>query len=53
MRREVSWTSMDIRYPYIPIGGGKGYGESAVVLVNREERQSERKRSHTDGIDSN
>lgn len=23
---EVSWTSMDIRYPYIPIGGGKGHG---------------------------
>lgn len=33
----------------------KGTRESAtaVVLVNREERESERKRSHTDGIDSN
>lgn len=25
-REEVSWTSMDIRYPYIPIGGRKGHG---------------------------
>lgn len=31
----------------------KGTRESVVVLVNREERESERKRSHIDGIDSN
>lgn len=48
-RGEVSWTSMDIRYPYIPIGGGKGHGNRQrrwYLWTGGRARAREKEKSH-------